>query len=91
MAADKPLTGAQMPKDAAQLVLWSKGLSQPTAFLVLRTDADKAMQAFADGADHVEFLSYPDGRGLRSQSVFLVSDLRGATIEYPTIQIASAH
>jgi len=38
----------------------------------------------------VEFQSYPDGRGVRSTSVFATADLRGVTIEYPTIQLAGA-
>lgn len=81
----------KMPKDAAQVVFWFKGLPQPTAFLTTREEGDKAMSAFADGAEHVEFLSYPDGRGVRSQSVFRVDELRGMTIEYPTIQLASVN
>lgn len=77
----------KMPKDAAQLVLWFKGLPQPTAFLTLREEADKAVQSFKDGED-VTFLSYPDGRGMRSESIFSGEELRGVTIEYPTIQLA---
>ncbi|ATS92251.1 hypothetical protein JTY56_gp72 [Xanthomonas phage Bosa] len=77
----------KLPKDSAQLVLWFKGLPQPTAFLVLREEADKAVQAFKAGED-VTFLSYPDGRGLRSESIFARADLRGVTFEYPTIQLA---
>ncbi|UYA98738.1 hypothetical protein P9A44_gp68 [Xanthomonas phage vB_Xar_IVIA-DoCa5] len=77
----------KMPKDAAQLVFWFKGLPQPTAFLTTRPEADKAMLSFAEGDGNVEFLSYPDGRGVRSQSIFRVEDLRGMTIEYPTIQL----
>lgn len=77
----------KMPKDAAQLVLWFKGLPQPTAFLTLREEADKAVQSFKDGED-VTFLSYPDGRGMRSESIFAGDELRGVTIEYPTIQLA---
>ena len=77
----------KMPKDAAQVVLWFKGLPQPTGFLTLRDAADKAVQAFKDGED-VTFLSYPDGRGMRSESIFSGDELRGVTIEYPTIQLA---
>lgn len=78
----------KMPKDAAQVVLWFKGLPQPTGFLALRDAADKAVEDFKAGADHVTFLSYPDGRGVRSESSFRSADLRGVTIEYPTIQLA---
>ncbi len=35
----------KMPKDAAQVVLWFKGLPQPTGFLTLRDAADKAVEA----------------------------------------------
>ncbi|UGL62870.1 hypothetical protein [Xanthomonas phage MET13-T1] len=80
----------KLPKDAAQLVLWFKGLPQPTAFLVLREEADRAVQSFKDGED-VTFLSYPDGRGVRSESIFSIDDLRGVTFEYPTIQLASVN
>jgi len=86
--ADTP--NMKMPRDAAQLVLWFKGLPQPTGFLALRTDADRAVRAFSDREDLVEFQSYPDGRGVRSTSVFATADLRGVTIEYPTIQLAGA-
>ncbi len=82
--ADAP--NMKLPKDAAQLVMWFKGLPQPTAFLATRDDADKAVSAFKAG-DDVAFLSYPDGRGVRSESVFLHSELRGLTIEYNTIQL----
>lgn len=78
----------KMPKDAAQGVFWFKGLPQPTAFLTLREAADKAVEDFKAGAEHVTFLSYPDGRGVRSESSFSTADLRGVTIEYPTIQLA---
>lgn len=88
MAVDQP--NMKMPKDAAQLVFWFKGLPQPTAFLATRDDADKAVASFKAGED-VTFLSYPDGRGVRSESVFLRSELRGVTIEYPTIQLVGAN
>lgn len=78
----------KMPRDAAQVVFWFKGLPQPTAFLTLREAADKAVEDFKAGAQHVTFLSYPDGRGVRSESSFNTADLRGVTIEYPTIQLA---
>ena len=77
----------KMPRDAAQVVFWFKGLPQPTAFLTLREAADKAVEDFKAGAQHVTFLSYPDGRGVRSESSFNTADLRGVTIEYPTIQL----
>lgn len=78
----------KMPRDAAQLVLWFKGLAQPTGFLVLRKDADDAVRDFKEGEAILQFLSYPDGRGVRSESLFSTADLRGLTIEYPTIQLA---
>lgn len=81
----------KMPKDAAQVVFWFKGLPQPTAFLTLRDAADKVVEDFKAGAQHVTFLSYPDGRGVRSESSFLSADLRGVTIEYPTIQLATVN
>lgn len=84
--ADQP--NMKMPKDAAQLVLWFKGLPQPTAFLTLRDDAEKVKRAFVEEPrGSVTFLSYPDGRGVRSESVFACEDLRGVTVEYPTIQL----
>lgn len=87
--ADQP--NMKMPKDAAQLVFWFKGLPQPTAFLTTRVEADKTVALFKDGnASYLSFLSYPDGRGVRSESVFNCSDLRGVTIEYPTIQLVGA-
>ncbi len=75
-----------MPKDAAQIVMWFKGLPQPTAFLTTRVEADKAVDMFLSD-NHLTFLSYPDGRGVRSQSMFACADLRGVTIEYPAIQL----
>lgn len=81
----------KMPRDAAQLVLWFKGLPQPTAFLSTREDADKALADFRAEKPFVTFLSYPDGSGVRSESAFAGDDLRGVTIEYPTIQLAEAH
>lgn len=83
--ADQP--NMKMPKDAAQLVLWFKGLPQPTAFMTTREDADKAVAGYRHGDEYVTFLSYPDGRGVRSESAFEVDGLRGVTIEYPTIQL----
>lgn len=77
----------KMPKDAAQAVFWFKGLPQPTAFLTTRDEADKVVAAYRGGDEVVSFMSYPDGRGVRSESVFAVEDLRGVTIEYPTIQL----
>lgn len=77
----------KMPKDAAQVVFWFKGLPQPTAFLTTRDEADKVVAAYRGGDEVVSFMSYPDGRGVRSESVFAVEDLRGVTIEYPTIQL----
>ncbi len=77
----------KMPKDAAQVVFWFKGLPQPTAFLTTRDEADNVLADFRGGDEAVAFLSYPDGRGVRSESVFAVEDLRGVTIEYPTIQL----
>lgn len=87
--ADQP--NMKMPKDAAQVVFWFNGLPQPTAFLTTREEADKVLAGFRGGDEVVTFLSYPDGRGVRSESVFAVEDLRGVTIEYPTIQLAEAH
>lgn len=81
----------KMPKDAAQVVFWFKGLPQPTAFLTLRDEADKAVEAFRKREETISFLSYPDGRGVRSESTFRVDELRGVTIEYPTIQLASVN
>ena len=78
----------KMPRDAAQVVFWFKGLPQPTAFLTLREAADKAVEDFKAGEEYITFLSYPDGRGVRSESSFNTADLRGVTIEYPTIQLA---
>jgi hypothetical protein len=89
--ASHPAPNDKMPRDAAQLVLWFNGLPQPTAFLVLREAGDKALEDFTAGAEEVRFLSYPDGRGLRSESVFLTENLRGVTLEYPTIQLAAPH
>ena len=40
----------KMPKDAAQVVFWFKGLPQPTAFLTLRDEADKAVEAIKGAA-----------------------------------------
>ena len=82
--SDQP--NMKMPKDSAQVVFWFKGLPQPTAFLTTREEADKAVAFFKAGAD-ISFLSYPDGRGVRSESHFLRAELRGVTIEYPTIQL----
>ncbi|ALH23473.1 hypothetical protein AVV49_gp72 [Pseudomonas phage PaMx74] len=82
--SDQP--NMKMPKDSAQVVFWFKGLPQPTAFLTTREEADKAVADFKAGSD-VSFLSYPDGRGVRSESHFLRAELRGVTIEYPTIQL----
>ena len=78
----------KLPKDAAQIVFWFKGLPQPTGFLVLRDAAEQLVKDFQGGAEHLTFLSYPDGRGVRSESTFRSADLRGVTIEYPTIQLA---
>ena len=83
--SDQP--NMKMPKDAAQVVFWFKGLPQPTAFLTTREEGDKVVAGFRGGDEVVAFLSYPDGRGVRSESVFAVEDLRGVTIEYPTIQL----
>ncbi|URA07051.1 hypothetical protein P9A47_gp83 [Xanthomonas phage Elanor] len=80
----------KMPKDAAQLVFWFVGLPQPTAFLVLREEANKAIESFQNGYD-VSFQSYPDGSGTRSESRFSFNHLRGVTIEYPTIQLAKVN
>lgn len=77
----------KMPKDAAQVVFWFKGLPQPTAFLTTRDEADKVVAAYRGGDEVVSFMSYPGGRGVRSESVFAVEDLRGVTIEYPAIQL----
>lgn len=82
--SDQP--NMKMPKDSAQVVFWFKGLPQPTAFLTTREEADKAVADFKAESD-VSFLSYPDGRGVRSESHFLRAELRGVTIEYPTIQL----
>lgn len=84
--AEQLQPNTKLPKDAAQLVMWFRGLPQPTAFLVARKDADVAVEAFRGGLD-VHFLSYPDGRGVRSESTFLHSELRGLTIEYNAIQL----
>lgn len=82
----------KMPRDAAQVVFWFKGLPQPTAFLTLRDEADKVVEGFKRGKeDYLTFLSYPDGRGVRSESTFRVDELRGVTIEYPTIQLATVN
>lgn len=86
--SDQP--NMKMPKDAAQIVFWFKGLPQPTAFLTTREEADKVVAGFKHGDESVSFMSYPDGRGVRSESVFEVDNLRGVTIEYPTIQLVGA-
>jgi hypothetical protein len=83
--SDQP--NMKMPKDSAQVVFWFKGLPQPTAFLTTREEADKLVAAFRAEEPHLSFLSYPDGRGVRSESTFLRYELRGVTIEYPTIQL----
>ena len=51
-----------------------------------RAIVESVVSDFKDGKDPA-FLSYPDGRGVRSESTFLRSELRGVTIEYPTIQL----
>lgn len=78
----------KMPKDAAQIVFWFKGLPQPLAFLTTREEGDKAVQDYREQETYITFLSYPDGRGVRSESTFDRESLRGLTIEYPTIQLA---
>lgn len=80
------LPNQKMPKDAAQLVIWFKQLPQPTAFLTTFDDARAALDDFRKQED-ISFFSYPDGRGVRSESTFSHSELRGITIEYPTIQM----
>lgn len=80
----------KMPRDAAQVVLWFKGLPQPTAFVVERDEATAVERQFAVGDPHVRFKSYPDGSGYRSDSSFLSSELRGITVEYPSIQFMTA-
>lgn len=84
-----PKATEKMPKDAAQVVLWFKGLPQPTAFLVERDEADSVVRQFNVGDPHIRFKSYPDGSGYRSDSTFLSSDLRGVTIEYPSIKFTT--
>lgn len=94
----------KMPKDAAQLVLWFKGLPQPTAFLTTRLEAEQALSdyllktdetnahpASLKPTDVLSFKSYQDGSGMRSESVFAIADLRGVTIEYATIQLAAVN
>ena len=66
--SDQP--NMKMPKDSAHVVFWFKGLPQPTAFLTTREEADKALAGFRGGDEVVTVLSYPDGRGVRSESVF---------------------
>ena len=83
--SDQP--NMKMPKDSAQVVFWFKGLPQATAFLTTREEADKVLADFRGEQPVISFLSYPDGRGVRSESVFARYDLRGVTIEYPTIQL----
>lgn len=79
-------SSVEIPKDSAKVVCWFKGLPQPTAFLTTRVEADKVISDFYKELPVVSFQSYPDGSGARSESVFSRHDLRGVTIEYPTLQ-----
>lgn len=76
----------KMPADAAHVVLWFKGLPQPTTFMVERVEADKIIRAFKVGDPMLQFQSYPNGSGYRSDSTFQTSDIRGVTIEYPSLR-----
>lgn len=79
---------SDLPRDAAQLVLWFKGLKDPTVFVVAEVDAQNSLDAFNKGNEFVTFKSYPFmNAGVRSESLFLSSDLRGITIEVPTIKM----
>lgn len=78
----------QLPKDAAKLVLWFDGLSQPTGFLVKKDAAERALQLFSDGVGLIEFESYPDGSGMKSVSAFSCEMIRGVSIEYATFQLS---
>lgn len=88
----------KIPKDAAQVVFWFDGLPQPTSFLVKRKDAESVMAEYTDMLNNVlglvsfpvSFKSYPDGRGYSSETTFNAFNLRGVTIEYPSIAIVGA-
>lgn len=93
----------KIPKDAAQVVFWFDGLPQPTSFLVKRKDAESLMAEYTDMLNNmpedgatgrasfpVSFNSYPDGRGYSSETTFNAFNLRGITIEYPSIAIVGA-
>lgn len=74
--------------EPATLVLWRKGMPQQTAFKVDEADGRAAYEAWKRGDPRVEVLSFPDGSGRRSTTVFRSEDLDGVTLEYATLRIA---
>lgn len=76
------------PVDEAQIALWRPGVASPIAFKVDEAEGRRVLQEYADGADAVEFVTYMDGSGRRSRTVFQCSGLCGVTLEYATIAIA---
>lgn len=78
----------KMPAGSAVILVWFKGLPQPTAFQVTGKEAKAAMLSYHGGEDTMlRFVTIPDGRGLQAQNSFLVSELRGLTIECPTMTL----
>lgn len=76
-----------IPKGAAQLVLWTRNVAQPVAFLVPQDQANLALEDYAAGTDTIKFTTWNDGSGIRNDSVFRVAELRGVAVEYNSIQI----
>jgi len=69
----------ELPRDAAKLVLWFKGLQQPTGFLVLRADAEVA---------HIQMLMGKTDEALASyQRLILLGDVNNPKLR-PLIEAA---
>lgn len=83
------MSGPKLASDAAQIVLWFKGLPQPTAFVTTRKEADDAARVYRDGGHGavVEFQSYPGGEH-RSKTIVPASELWALTIEWPSIKLS---
>lgn len=92
------MTGAlaDLPADLAKLAVWRHGLPNPTTFLVTEKEGREALEAFndhANGVNHVALLAfdtYNDGSGRRSTTTLRMTEVAGLTLEFASIQLASA-
>lgn len=87
----KPAGSPQgLPVDMAQLCIWRTNQASPSVFKVELKVGQRVLSHYNEGISMLTFESYPDGSGRRSTTTVRSSALDGVTLDYASLQLATA-